>query len=390
MQALYEQFNQLLELTPMNFFRAQHDTINWDVRVLGILGQKGVGKSTLILQHIRRAGNRDESLYVIADDIYFSAHTLLDTARNFFARGGKYLYIDEIHKYPGWSREVKNIYDSLPLLHVVYSGSSLLDLKEGGADLSRRVIEYHLPVWSFREYLNLRNGWSLKSASLEEVLRGKVDFPYGTERPLKYFGDYMKKGCYPFFQEPEFETRMRQVINTTIEVDIPQYARMTIAATQKLKKFMYYISKSVPVKINFSDMARDLELSRDELPRYLEYLEKAELVSVLRMKANGDAVLRKMDKIYLHNSNMSYVLSGENPETGNARETIFYCWTRQKYDTVESPVSDFEIDGKTFEVGGRSKGKEQISNLKDAYVVKDSIEYVFDNQVPLWMFGFLY
>ena len=374
----------------MNFFRAQHDTINWDVRVLGILGQKGVGKSTLILQHIRRAGNRDESLYVIADDIYFSAHTLLDTARNFFARGGKYLYIDEIHKYPGWSREVKNIYDSLPLLHVVYSGSSLLDLKEGGADLSRRVIEYHLPVWSFREYLNLRNGWSLKSASLEEVLRGKVDFPYGIERPLKYFGDYMKKGCYPFFQEPEFETRMRQVINTTIEVDIPQYARMTIAATQKLKKFMYYISKSVPVKINFSDMARDLELSRDELPRYLEYLEKAELVSVLRMKANGDAVLRKMDKIYLHNSNMSYVLSGENPETGNARETIFYCWTRQKYDTVESPVSDFEIDGKTFEVGGRSKGKKQISNLKDAYVVKDSIEYVFDNQVPLWMFGFLY
>ena len=390
MQALYEQFNQLLELTPMNFFRAQHDTINWNVRVLGILGQKGVGKSTLILQHIRRAGNRDESLYVIADDIYFSAHTLLDTARNFFARGGKYLYIDEIHKYPGWSREVKNIYDSLPLLHVVYSGSSLLDLKEGGADLSRRVIEYHLPVWSFREYLNLRNGWSLKSASLEEVLRGKVDFPYWAERPLKYFGDYMKKGCYPFFQEPEFETRMRQVINTTVEVDIPQYARMTIAATHKLRKFMYYISKSVPVKINFSDMARDLELSRDELPRYLEYLEKAELVSVLRMKANGDAVLRKMDKLYLHNSNVSYVLSGENPETGNARETIFYCWTRQKYDTVESPVSDFEIDGKTFEVGGRSKGKKQISNLKDAYVVKDSIEYVFDNQVPLWMFGFLY
>ena len=249
MQILYEQFHQLLELTPMNFFREQHDTINWDVRILGILGQKGVGKSTLILQHIKRTGNKNESLYVIADDIYFSAHTLLDTAKSFFARGGKYLYIDEIHKYPGWSQEVKNIYDSLPLLHVVYSGSSILDLKEGGADLSRRVIEYHLPVWSFREYLNLRNGWSLKPASLEDVLQGKVDFPYGAERPLKYFEEYMKKGCYPFFQEPEFETRMRQVINTTVEVDIPKYARMTIAATQKLKKFMYYISKSVPVKI---------------------------------------------------------------------------------------------------------------------------------------------
>ena len=390
MQTLYDQYNQLMELTPMNFFREQHDTINWDVRILGILGQKGVGKSTLILQHIKRAGNKDESLYVVADDIYFSAHTLLETAKAFFARGGKYLYIDEIHKYEHWSKEIKNIYDSLPLLHVVYSGSSMLDLKDGGVDLSRRVIEYHLPVWSFREYLNLRCGWSLKPASLEEVLQGKVDFPYGPERPLKYFGDYMKKGCYPFSLEPEFETRLRQIINTTVEVDIPKYAKMTVAATRKLQKFLYYISKSVPVKINFSDMARDLELNRDDLPKYLEHLEKAELVSVLRMKANGDAILRKMDKLYLHNSNMAYVLSGENPETGNARKTIFYCWTKQKYDTLESPVSDFEIDGKTFVLGGRKKGKKQIEDVKDGYVVKDNTEYVFDNQVPLWMFGFLY
>lgn len=389
MQALYDQFYQLLELTPMRFFREQHQTINWDVRILGILGQKGVGKSTLILQHIKQQGNRDESLYVLADDIYFSAHTLLDTARDFFARGGKYLYIDEIHKYGNWSREIKNIYDTLPLLHIVYSGSSMLNLKDGGTDLSRRVIEYHLPVWSFREYLNLRCGWSLKPATLENVLIGNVGFPYGQERPLKYFVDYMKNGCYPFSLEPEFETRLRQVINTTVEVDIPKYAKMTIAATQKLKKFMYYISKSVPVKINYSDMARDLELDRDDLPKYLEYLEKAELVSVLRIKTNGDAIIRKMDKLYLHNPNMAYVLSGQ-PDTGNSRETIFLCWTKQKYDTLESPISDFEIDGMTFEVGGRKKGKKQIENATDGYVVRDDIEYVFDNKVPLWMFGFLY
>ena len=390
MQALYEQFYQLLELTPMNFFREKIDQINWDVRILGILGQKGVGKSTLILQHIKRQGNVDESLYIVADDIYFSAHTLLETARDFFARGGKYLYIDEIHKYQNWSREIKNIYDSLPLLHVVYSGSSMLDLKQGGADLSRRVIEYHLPVWSFREYLNLRCGWQLKTATLEEVLKGKVDFPYGAERPLMYFDEYMKKGCYPFSLEPEFETRLRQVGNTTVELDIPKYAQMTIAATRKLKKFMYYISKSVPVKINYSDMARDLALDREDLPKYLEYLEKAELVSVLRMKANGDAILRKMDKLYLHNPNMSYVLSGEKPNDGNSRETIFLCWTKHLYDTLESPISDFEIAGKTFEVGGRKKGKKQIQDATEGYVVKDNIEYVFDNQVPLWMFGFLY
>lgn len=390
MQALYEQFYQLLELTPMNFFREKIDQINWDVRILGILGQKGVGKSTLILQHIKRQGNVDKSLYIVADDIYFSAHTLLETARDFFARGGKYLYIDEIHKYQNWSREIKNIYDSLPLLHVVYSGSSMLDLKQGGADLSRRVIEYHLPVWSFREYLNLRCGWQLKTATLDEVLKGKVDFPYGAERPLMYFDEYMKKGCYPFSFEPEFETRLRQVVNTTVELDIPKYAQMTIAATQKLKKFMYYISKSVPVKINYSDMARDLALDREDLPKYLEYLEKAELVSVLRMKANGDAILRKMDKLYLHNPNMSYVLSGEKPNDGNSRETIFLCWTKHLYDTLESPISDFEIAGKTFEVGGRKKGKKQIQDATEGYVVKDNIEYVFDNQVPLWMFGFLY
>ena len=390
MQALYEQFYQLLELTPMNFFREKIDQINWDVRILGILGQKGVGKSTLILQHIKQQGNVDESLYIVADDIYFSAHTLLETARDFFARGGKYLYIDEIHKYQNWSREIKNIYDSLPLLHVVYSGSSMLDLKQGGADLSRRVIEYHLPVWSFREYLNLRCGWQLKTATLEEVLKGKVDFPYGAERPLMYFDEYMKKGCYPFSLEPEFETRLRQVVNTTVELDIPKYAQMTIAATRKLKKFMYYISKSVPVKINYSDMARDLALDREDLPKYLEYLEKAELVSVLRMKANGDAILRKMDKLYLHNPNMSYVLSGEKPNDGNSRETIFLCWTKHLYDTLESPISDFEIAGKTFEVGGRKKGKKQIQDATEGYVVKDNIEYVFDNQVPLWMFGFLY
>ena len=227
----------------------------------------------------------------------------------------------------------------------------MLDLKEGGADLSRHVIEYHLPVWSFREYLNLRCGWALK---------------------------------------PDFETRLRQIINTTVEVDIPKYAKMTIAATQKLKKFMYYISKSVPVKINYSDMARDLGLDRDDLPKYLEYLEKAELVSILRMKAKGDAILRKMDKLYLHNPNMAYVLSGELPNTGNSRKTIFFCWTKEIFETLESPISDFEIEGKTFEVGGRKKGKKQIEDAKEGYVVKDNIEYAFDNQVPLWMFGFLY
>lgn len=390
MRALFEQFYQMLEFTPMTFLREQIKTINWDCRILGILGQKGVGKSTLILQHIKLENKISESLYVQADDLYFGANTLIGLAKEFFARGGKYLYIDEIHKYEHWSREIKMMYDQLPLLQVVYSGSSMLDLKEGGADLSRRVIQYHLPVWSFREFLNLKMGWNLKTSTLEEILQGKVDFPYGPHRPLKYFEEYMKKGCYPFFNEPEFETRLRQIINTTIELDIPKYAKFTIATTQKLKKLMYFLAQSVPVKINYSDMMRDLGLDRNELPKYLEYLERAELVSILRMKTTGNGILRKMDKLYLHNPNTSYILSERAYDVGSCRESIFYCWTKTKFETMESSVSDFEIDGKTFEVGGKKKGKKQIESIQEGFLVKDGIEYAYDNQIPLWMFGFLY
>lgn len=390
METLYATFYQKLESTPMDFFRDFHDNINWECRIIGLMGQKGVGKSTLLLQHIKRNENLKETLYVNADDIYFAAHTLLDTAKTFYANGGKALYIDEIHKYKGWSTEIKNMYDSLPYLRVVYSGSSILDLEKGGADLSRRTVEYHMPVLSFREYLNIRNNWNLKKATLDEILHGKVDFPYGEHRPLAYYKDYVKTGCYPYFGEAEQMARMRQVINTTVEVDIPKYAGMTIASTQKLKKFMYYISQSVPVKINFADMARDLEIDRNELPQYLEYLEKAELVSVLRMKANGDAILRKMDKLYLHNPNMMHTLVGGSPNSGNVRETMFLCWTKYSYDVVESPISDFEIDDITFEVGGRKKGKKQIESAEKGYVVADDIEYAFQNKIPIWMFGFLY
>ena len=390
MESLFATYKQKLELTPMSFFRDFHNEINWDCRIIGILGQKGVGKSTLILQHIKKYEDISKALYVSADDIYFTVHTLIDTAKKFFAEGGKVLYIDEIHKYGGWSTEVKLMYDQLPLLKVVYSGSSILDLKKGGADLSRRAIEYRMPVWSFREYLNLRQGWNLKKATLEDILKGSVDFPYGEHRPLAYFKEYKKEGCYPFFDEPEFRTRLRQVITTTVELDIPKYAEMTVAATDKLKKLMYYIAQSVPVKINYSDLERDLGVPRNSLPQYLEYLEKAELVCTLKMKTNGDASLRKMDKLYLDNPNMMYALSETEPNVGNIRETMFLCWTKRSHTVLESPVSDFEIDGKTFEVGGRKKGKKQIADVTDGYVVADDIEYAFKNKIPIWMFGFIY
>lgn len=390
MESLFATYWQKLELVPISFCRDFHNEINWDCRIIGILGQKGVGKSTLMLQHIKQYEDTSKVLYVSADDIYFAAHTLIDTAKKFFAEGGKAFYIDEIHKYERWSTEIKMMYDQLPLLKVVYSGSSILDLKKGGADLSRRTIEYKMPVWSFREYLNIKMGWKLNKASLDEILKGQIDFPYGEYRPLAYFKNYLKEGCYPFFNEPEFKIRLRQVVTTTVELDIPKYAEMTIAATSKLKKLLYYLAQSVPVKINFSDMERDLGIPRNSLPNYLEYLEKAELVSILSMKAKGDAVLRKMDKIYLHNPNIMYSLSENSLNIGNIRETMFLCWMKQSHGVMESPISDFEIGGKTFEVGGRKKGKKQILSANEGYIVADDIEYVYQNKIPLWMFGFIY
>ena len=390
MNELISQFRLMLENTPMTFFREKHNEINWEQRVIGILGQRGVGKSTLILQHIKLKGDINRTLYVQADDLYFGAHTLLELAKDFHAHGGQELYIDEIHKYRDWSREIKLIYDLLPKLKVVYSGSSLLALKKGGADLSRRAVEYHLPEWSFREFLNLRNGWNLKTSSLDEILEGRVDFPYSKERPLQYFGEYMRKGCYPFFYEKEFPTLLRQIITTMVENDIPTFAEMTVAATRKLKKLMYFISRSVPVKINYSEMAKNLEMDRELVPKYLDYLEKAELLLILNTKANGDAILRKREKLYLHNPNIAYVLGETDADRGNLRECTFLCWTKEKFDVLGSEISDFEIEGLTFEVGGKNKGKHQLKEATRGFVVKDNIEYAVGNEIPLWMFGFLY
>lgn len=374
----------------MDFFRSFHETINWDNRLIGLLGSKGVGKSTLLLQHIRNTHPLNEALYVQADDFYFTTHRLFDLAYAFFAQGGKYLYIDEIHKYRNWSSEIKQIYDQLPVLQVVYSGSSLLDLERGGADLSRRTREYTMPGLSFREYLNLSLGWNLKSASLDEVLAGKVDFPYGEHRPLKYFKTYLRQGFYPFFNEPDYLPKLKQVIMTTVEEDIPRYANMSISSREQLKKLMYVLSQSVPYKPNYSELERDLGIPRNSLPDYIAYLEKARLLSALREKITGNGVLRKIDKIYLDNPNMAYALANAEPDLGNMRETMFIAWMKDLYPLSASPVSDFEVEGCTFEVGGKKKGKKQIQSVADGYVVKDDIEYAYQNIIPLWMFGFLY
>lgn len=392
MEKLYNTFRIKLSLTPMAYFRGFHQKINWNSRLVCIMGQKGVGKSTLILQHIKKYDNLDETLYVSADNIYFAGHTLYELATNFYSQGGKHLYIDEIHKYNGWSTEIKNIYDDCPTLQVVYSGSSLLALKKGNkADLSRRSIPYEMPGLSFREFLNIRNGWDLKTSTLKDVLRGEVDFPYGEHRPLKYYKEYCRIGFYPFFREDDAEIRLQNAIRASVEDDIPKYAEMTVAASTKLKKLMYVLAKSVPFKPSNDTLGRDLGLSRNSVPDYISYLEASGLFNTLQEPGHSDNLLRKIEKLYLGNSNIAYSLAEDGIiDEGNMRETNFLAWTKQVSRPTSSKISDFEIDGITFEVGGKNKKGTQIKEAEVGYLVKDNLEYASGHSIPIWMFGFLY
>ena len=389
MEVLYQTMQRMLERVDTRFVRYLHGQINWNSRLIAVLGARGVGKTTLLLQHILLTGVQD-SLYVTADDFYFSSHRLFDLALLFSSQGGKHLYIDEIHKYAGWSTEIKNIYDQIPDLQVVYTGSSILEMERGGADLSRRKSEYHLHGLSFREYVNLSEGLSLPAASLDEVLRGQVTFPRHEFKPLQLFADYMRSGYYPFFRDQDYTMHLQGVLKQMVEVDVPQFAEMSVSSAAKLKKLLYVLAQSVPFKPNYSTLERDLQISRNTLPTYMAYLEKSQLINILREPVSGLKVLQKIEKVYLNNPNIAYALSESEPNKGNLRETIFFAWLRVVYSVTYSPVSDFMVNGLTFEVGGKRKGGKQLAEVKNGYVVKDDIEYAAPGVVPLWMFGFLY
>lgn len=390
MESLVRTYRLLLENTETDFIRYLHDQIEWDSRLVAILGARGVGKTTLILQHIKLFDRVDESIFVTADDLYFSAHTIVDFARQFYQEGGKKLYIDEIHKYKGWSTEIKNIYDQIPQLKVVYTGSSILDLEKGGADLSRRKLEYHMTGLSFREYLNIGHGIDLPIHSLEDILANEITFPYKDARPLQLFKEYLQSGYYPFFKESGYNRRLLSILNQTLENDIPDFAQMNISTAHKLKKLLYIIAQSVPFKPNFSKLARDLEVSRNDIPNLMFYLEKAGIINQLRDDTKGVRLLGKVDKVYLNNTNLAYAISNETPNIGNIRESAFFMLTKTTQEVTTSDAADFAIGSHTFEIGGKGKGQRQIEGEESGYIVKDDIEYGHRNIVPLWAFGLIY
>jgi predicted AAA+ superfamily ATPase len=390
MESLIENFKALLSLTPVDFKRYLYAEVAWGDRMIGIVGPRGVGKSTLILQYIKENLDTNETLYVQADDIYFTNHSLLELAEEFSKNRGKYLFIDEIHKYAGWSQALKSIYDYCPQLKVVFTGSSVLDILKGSADLSRRALMFKMQGLSFREYLYLFHHIEVEKYSLQDILEHKTDkFP--VRHPLPLFKDYLQRGYYPFgTNDTMFLQRLKQVIIQTLETDIPIYANMNVATGKKLGKLLKIISKSVPFKPNFTKIAGMLEASRNNIDDYCYFMEQAGLMMQLRDIGEGIGQLGKVDKVYIDNTNLIFALAEENPQTGNIRETFFFNQMRVKNDVYRSEKGDFNIDNITFEVGGKSKNQEQIKDLKNAYIVKDDIEYGYQNVLPLWAFGLNY
>ncbi len=389
MEKLFTKYRDKLELTDTSFVRYLQSEIAWDARLIAILGSRGVGKTTMLLQHIKLTGQENRSLYVSADDIYFTQHTLVELANSFYLSGGKWLYIDEIHRYQNWSQEIKNIYDDLPHLNVVYTGSSILDLEKGGADLSRRKLRYVMYGLSFREYLELGHSIKIEPFTLAEIVKGQVRLPM-EHRPLEFFGQYLQKGYYPFFKEPEFASRLNEIINTTLEVDLPMFANFGVTTARKLKRLLYIIAQCAPFKPNMAKLSGDLSISRTLLYDIFTYMEKAGLIGQLRAETEGINLLGKVDKVYLDNTNLSYALTESEPNIGNIRETFFYSMTKVTEHPYVSKISDFKIREYTFEVGGKNKGGKQIEGLEKAYIVKDDIETAGLHTLPLWTFGMMY
>ena len=389
MDQLFEYSNKLINEVDVTFVRYLYSEINWRNRLLGLVGPRGVGKTTLVLQHIQQNLNKADTLYVTAEDFYFASNRLVDLADRFAKLGGKYLFIDEIHKYPDWAKELKLIYDYHSSLNVIFTGSSVLDIKKGSADLSRRAVVYHMQGLSFREYLALFHDIDVNVFSLNEIINHQVVVPQ-VPHPLALFGNYVERGYYPFSKEDDYDMRLRQIINQTLESDIPLYASMNVSTGRKLIQLLSIISQSVPFKPNMSKIAEMLGISRNNMADYLLYIEEAGLIAQLRDNTGGIRGLGKVDKVYLDNTNLIFNLGDDIQNKGNIRETFFLNQTRVKHRVTSSATTDFSIGELNFEVGGRNKGQKQLKTVENGYVVKDDIESGYLNTIPLWHFGLMY
>jgi predicted AAA+ superfamily ATPase len=350
-----------------------------------------------MLQYIQKSFSPGpETLYVSLDDLYFTNNRLVDLADDFVKRGGRFLFLDEVHKYPGWSREIKNLYDMHRDLKIVFTGSSMLEIHKGDADLSRRAVVYELLGLSFREYLELEHGIVLSSFTLSDILKNHVAISSDIAKELKpiaAFRNYLKYGYYPYFKENKntYHQRLASTINLVIEADLPAVERVDYSTVQKLKKLLYIIATSVPFKPNVQKLSEQIHSTRGTTLQYLDYLKNAQLLNLVRSQTQGTSLLNKPDKIYLHNPNLMFALTPEHANIGTQRETFFYNQVKQAAEITTSGTGDFLVNKKMiFEIGGKNKTHDQIKNQHHSYLAVDDIVTGTGNKIPLWLFGFLY
>lgn len=397
MEELYEDYNRLIEATKLDFERYLCSEIDWEDRLISIVGPRGTGKTTLILQHIKKQfPQRQKALYISLDNILFTKTGLKPIVHEFYTLGGTHVFMDEVHRYPNWAIEIKNLYDSYPDLHIVFTGSSILEIYKSNADLSRRAITYHLHGLSFREFLKLEKIYDAPILSLSDILDNHVEIASKICSDIKIipaFRAYLEYGYYPFFKEgvKRYSMRLRNVVNVILETDLPAVEKIEYASIYKLRKMLMIVSSLVPYTPNISTLSGQLEINRATAMKYLIYLQKAGLVRMLLANQKGLNLMNKPEKLYLDNTNLIHALAPENYNTGNVRETFFANQLSLKHSILSTKQGDFRIDDTfTFEIGGINKTFKQIKELPESFIAKDGIETGFGNTIPLWLFGLLY
>lgn len=398
MEELFNRYQRISQKIQTDFVRSFMQEVNWNARLIGIKGARGVGKTTLLLQYLKInfTDNRALTLYVSLDSFAFRGKTLLGLADEFVRNGGKHLFLDEVHKYPNWAQELKNIYDDYSELQIVFTGSSLLEILNSRADLSRRVLIYHMQGLSFREFIMLETGIYFTPLTLESILKDHLHLAGLINAKIKvfpHFEKYLKQGYYPFYREELdlYEQRVEEVINMMLEIELPLLRGMDIGLVPKIKQLLVIISESVPFVPNIVNLSQKIEIHRTTLMSYLFYLQELGLTYHLLKEARGSVRLQKPAKIYLENTNLMYVLSSFSANRGNVRETFFANQVGYKHKISFHEKTDFLVDNTyAFEIGGKDKSKKQITGIENAYIVSDEIEYGYQNKIPIWLFGFLY
>lgn len=397
--------NELIELSENQIARVQVktvrgivNTINWNTRLIGIKGARGVGKTTLLLQYIKLNLNEelDKTLYLSMDYIWFNKHTLVDLVKEFTQKGGKYLFLDEVHKYPNWSQEIKNIYDFFPDLKIVFTGSSLLEIVNARSDLSRRAVIYSMQGLSFREYLKIEQGFDFPIFTLESILNDHTTISrtiLKNIKPFQYFEVYLKSGYYPFYQEEIdlYKIRLNEIINLMLEIELPLLRSVDVAYVSKVKQLLAIISKAVPFTPNVSKLSEKIQINRNTLLSYLHYLDEIHLTKNLFKENTGINLLQKPMKIYLENTNLMYLFAEDEVNKGNLRETFFANQVGYQHRLNYISNTDFLVNETyAFEIGGKNKSQKQLLGNPNSFVIKDDIEIGRNETIPLWLFGFLY